>query len=152
MSSRRQRSILLVGRYRQVSLYINFRNVVPSSRFLTHLLCFEIFLSCLRRIKYIYTVTSYFLVDLRDEVMVKNAGNIDNFTNDVSPRNSNSMDNLSQCNFIAGCYIATKFCIWHNNTVAVPYSKLYRDHDNTTSMRAEWNVHRIWVAMAEPVV
>ena len=64
-------------------------------------------------------------------------------------QNSNSMENLFECNSIVGYHIASKFCTCHDSIAVMPCATFHSDHFITTWMRAKWNFHRIWIMMAK---
>ena len=64
----------------------------------------------------------------------------------------NSMENWFKCCIMVMYHNTTKSCTCHESTAVVPCAKFHSNHFRITSMRLEWNFHRIWITMEKSFV
>ena len=75
----------------------------------------------------------------------------DRFTNDFA-RNSNSMETLSCCNYVAGHDIAPSYCTCHDSTAVGPCTKFCSNRWVKVEVREKRNFHRTWIAIENPLM
>ena len=62
------------------------------------------------------------------------------------------METWPCCNSFTGHQITTNVCTCHDSTTVVPCTKFCSDHCIGIEVRVKRNLHRIWIAMEEPLV